>query len=612
MNFFNKKNLGKLAPLFLIIILGVFLRLYRHADFLHFELDQARDSIIISDAYLHGPGELPLLGPRAAGTMLRLGPLFYYLEYLSSLLFGNSPSGMDGIFVLFSILAIPACYLFLGNYFSSRISLFTTAIFSVSLFLVTYGKFAWNPNSLALFGFIFLGGLLLSFKKTKSPTYLYLLALGFSFGIQLHFLVFLAYPAVVFLFLLWKFFSQRSKAKEVFKKFVTNKHFWGALALVVFLNFPVIINEFLTGGANLKELVSAVGEKTSRGEDRGFGEKLVRNLQEYANGYLLIISGSEKMRSVGIEFFPTGSSKIMKSTCKEDCRLGLPYLFFGLIFFLGGIWLLFSEFISLLKSKDQKDFFRKDFLILNFILLFVLFFGFLSAAFNFPPRFLLASLPTVFVFLALWFKFLAKAGEKLAGFDFFKKIKTILVFLLPFLLVSLLFLTNIYFNIQRLKEQASAHTKNSPPLERDLVLKEDFRFTFLQQRLITDWIVSQSSYKTVFVSAPSKYYRSLTYLLTYQKEKDGRSLGSKPPCLEADFFVVMALSNSSLDFLKKGEDSFIVSQEKQFGTFMVYKLAIKNPKLIKKTQCVFKKEAPDSKAVRYLWKEVIPESKKRF
>jgi hypothetical protein len=104
----------------------------------------------------------------------------------------------------------------------------------------------------------------------------------------------------------------------------------------------------------------------------------------------------------------------------------------------------------------------------------------------------------------------------------------------------------------------------------------------------------------------------LTYLLTYQKEKDGRSLGSKPPCLEADFFVVMALSNSSLDFLKKGEDSFIVSQEKQFGTFMVYKLAIKNPKLIKKTQCVFKKEAPDSKAVRYLWKEVIPESKKRF
>ncbi|MBD3300813.1 MAG: hypothetical protein GF347_05685, partial [Candidatus Moranbacteria bacterium] len=66
-----KKNKKYYSLLLLVLLLGIFLRVYRHNDFLHFELDQARDALIVDAALENGIGELPLLGPRAAGTMLR-------------------------------------------------------------------------------------------------------------------------------------------------------------------------------------------------------------------------------------------------------------------------------------------------------------------------------------------------------------------------------------------------------------------------------------------------------------------------------------------------------------------------------------------------------------
>ena len=67
-----------------IFALGIFLRAYNFAPWLHFELDQARDAILVGEAVEDGAGELPLLGPRAAGSFLRLGPAFYYIEYISA------------------------------------------------------------------------------------------------------------------------------------------------------------------------------------------------------------------------------------------------------------------------------------------------------------------------------------------------------------------------------------------------------------------------------------------------------------------------------------------------------------------------------------------------
>src|SRR3990167_4301732 len=132
---------GNKYILFLIIIIavGTFQRGYHFGDWMHYELDQARDFRIIDAAITYGPGELPLQGPRAAGSFLRLGPLFYYLEYGSALIFGNTPTGTAMIVLILSILSIPLFYVFARQFFNKEWSLGFTMLFAVSLFLVTYG-----------------------------------------------------------------------------------------------------------------------------------------------------------------------------------------------------------------------------------------------------------------------------------------------------------------------------------------------------------------------------------------------------------------------------------------------------------------------------------------
>ncbi|MFC1638448.1 glycosyltransferase family 39 protein, partial [Patescibacteria group bacterium] len=131
-----------------VFLFGIFLRVYHFDDWLHFELDQARDVFIISNADSNGFSEMPLLGPQARGRDLQLGPIFYYFQYTSAKIFGVSPVTIAFPDLLFSILLIPLSYLFSRQFFSGSISLLLSLITASSLFLVTYGRFAWNPNAM--------------------------------------------------------------------------------------------------------------------------------------------------------------------------------------------------------------------------------------------------------------------------------------------------------------------------------------------------------------------------------------------------------------------------------------------------------------------------------
>jgi 4-amino-4-deoxy-L-arabinose transferase-like glycosyltransferase len=137
--------------LFVIIGFGWFLRAYHFSDWLHFELDQARDARIVDDGLRGDFWDLPLLGPKAGGTTLRLPPMFYYLEYLSARLFGGTPAGMATLSMLLSVAMLPVFFLLVRRYFSLSLSLSLTFLVAVSEFFVMYGRFAWNPNLLPFF-----------------------------------------------------------------------------------------------------------------------------------------------------------------------------------------------------------------------------------------------------------------------------------------------------------------------------------------------------------------------------------------------------------------------------------------------------------------------------
>ena len=137
-----------------IIGFGFFLRSYHFSDWLHFELDQARDARIVDDGLRGDFFDLPLLGPKAGGTTLRLPPAFYYLEYWSAFVFGGTPAGIAVLGMLLSTASIGVFFLLLRRYFSLFLASSLTLLFAVSEFFVMYGRFAWNPNLIPFFLFL--------------------------------------------------------------------------------------------------------------------------------------------------------------------------------------------------------------------------------------------------------------------------------------------------------------------------------------------------------------------------------------------------------------------------------------------------------------------------
>jgi len=304
-NFIKNKYLWIFLAVF---ALGIFLRAYNFTPWLHFELDQSRDASLISEAVEKGAGELPLLGPRAAGSFLRLGPAFYYIEYIFAKIFGDTPQGSALAVLFFSILSIPLFYVFIARYFNKKLSLGLTLLFSVSLFMVTYSRFAWNPNLVPFFALAVSYFLLKAVDKKEKRKNWYLLASAIFLGIliQFHFLALIITPLAIAIFLIIK----RPKIK--FK-------FWLASILaIIILNVPMIVNEIKTGGDNAKQFMEVVAKKSTK-EKHTLVEKALENYLEHSLNYWTIISGSQRGELFRVESV-NGSNIKLDIKCGRSCR----------------------------------------------------------------------------------------------------------------------------------------------------------------------------------------------------------------------------------------------------------------------------------------------------
>ncbi len=251
---FTKKHW--LVIVFVLIILGAFvLRTYNFSDWLYFKADQVRDAKLAVSAFENGPGELSLLGPRAAGTFLRLGPIFYYEEYISAKLFNSvEPHVFAFPDLLFSLLTIPIFFIFLRIFFSKRISILITILYSFSFIITQYSRFAWNPNQIPFWGLLFSLSLLKSYKELdgkKAGWWLVLAGLSYAIVSQLHFVAFVGFPIVAALF--WVLYFPRK---------INWKYWVGAVATGIFIYIPVFLSDFYTSGDNLKQFIYAITAKT--------------------------------------------------------------------------------------------------------------------------------------------------------------------------------------------------------------------------------------------------------------------------------------------------------------------------------------------------------------
>jgi len=277
-----KKNWKYFLFVFLIGI-AFLARVYKFDDWLFVKSDQIRDAVMGSEAFANGPSYLPLLGPRAGGTMLRLGPIFYYFQYASSVIFNRTDAPVFAYpNLLFSLLVIPLFYLFLKKYFSRNWSMVLTVVFSFSFLAIEYSRFAWNPNSIPFFNLLFFYSLLQFFDQNEKKKTLWAVMAGLSLAIstQLHFSSFVVLPVVLTLFLILNF-KNIPKAGSL-------KSLFSFLGTILVFYIPFILSDIVMKGDNMKEFFEAVGSKPS---DHSIFEKMLRDGYYFGKYYFRIMTG---------------------------------------------------------------------------------------------------------------------------------------------------------------------------------------------------------------------------------------------------------------------------------------------------------------------------------
>lgn len=573
MNRFSSKQLA-IFGLIVVIGLGFFLRVYHFSDWLHFELDQARDVRVIDIALEGSAADLPLLGPKAGGTYLRLAPGYYYLEYISARVFGGSPAGMAGFVAVFSILAIPLFYLLLKRYFSRRLSLGLTLLFSVSAYFVMYGRFAWNPNLLPFFILLGFYALLRAVDQNEARRGLWFIisVSSLTFATHFHFLAFLALPIILVAFLIVR------RPKFVWKVWL------GAIVIALLLYLPMALNEKESGFANTQEFFDAITKKSTK-NDHSLIEKALRDVSEHALNGMVIVTGNERGTFPAIVI--GGEQELIGYACDSRCDKGKWYGVAAVLVLGAGLLSLLWFWWKVVEHK------HKDFLWLCGIWFGVTFILFLPLSYDIAPRFFLLSGPLFFILIGLLLQALRTLfGERKIGQE------SILVIIL------LLAVSNLYFLGARFSELSRAGTVavDSAP---DRILKERIRVTLAQQNAIIDFLEKRSvetGYPVYMFSEP-QHRRALKYLLE-KRGIENAVLGFDGIYRQGVYYLILRTQSDLEDALKKYRVNYIVGETISFGTLVAIELTPKPEAISGVRQDFSKSKGSDSLAPpRYTWRE---------
>lgn len=474
--------------LIFIIAVGIFLRTYHFRDWLVFNPDQARDATIV-EKVLSGQKSWLILGPEAGNTRFHLGPWFYHLEIVSAKIFGSAPNTMAYPDLLFSVLSIPLFYIFLKKYFSTKLSLALSGLYSASFFAVKFSRFAWNPNSIPFFVPLFLLGILYLLGPDRKKSYLgaAMVGIGIGVGTQLHILLFFIMPTVAILFFLFLFFRKSPILPKFGKIGIT-------LALVLITNAGQIAYGMNHSASNVKKFFKSTTGTTLEIKP---GKNLQLDLLCHAQANLHIISSlgnGDQCDSPGIlERFRIDSQVFF---IYPENRKAFYTIIVGAIFSLAG-YILLAYFW---RKEADRD--KRNFLALAGI------YGLITSIAMFP----IVDQIEVRYYIVLFFLPFVFLGIMVDGLLRFGKIGTKIIAVLVFVL---LFALNGSTEAKT-AEKFSARTANN----------EKFIFLGETEKIAEYLIANANGSKKIYLRGEKKYERRYFSPLSYILAKRGIDLAS--------------------------------------------------------------------------------------
>ncbi len=557
--------------LFILIFLSFSVRFYQFDEWLYFKMDQSRDALLIGNAIENGPGYLPLLGARAGATdlehgFLRLGPAYYYFQYLSGKIFDSThPSVFAYPDLFFGVAVIPLLYALLRLYFSQRHSLLIVTMYAFSFLIIQYSRFAWNPNSLQFFIILSFYGLL-RFLNESRPTpkkwWLALFTFGVTIGSQLHFFGFFSLIGISALLIL---FHMSIWKREVIMACLTRQALrqfasFATVALSVFLVLysPVILSDRMEGWQNTKNFFEALGSKA---EKKPLLEKVKKDISENVNYYCLLTTSScynGDMKSHAIPI--TVSIFVMLA---------------GLI-------------LAVRKLRTERKSLPRDFLMLTLLWFAVFSILTLPVAFQLRPRFYIVVFALPFIFLGFLYEFLEERFGKRAMIATFLMTLSILAMNIRG--------TCLWFQEMTRAQHVVTDTK------RTLILKNKDGVTLGQLQKATDWMYSRYiPGNNLYYYVKPEHVRPINFLL---KEKDAELSFTTMKMNEdpnAQFFAITPAKNGIAPFTKKFKTEVEIVASEQFGQLMVFELRIPN----RATSSAFKWKSGGGGDDRFYWKDVF-------
>lgn len=541
-HFFRKIYSSPKATLFygvlsIIFIAGVFVRTYHFSDWLHFETDQVDDYFAVAPAVDSGIGKLPIVGPKAAGTDLRLGPVFYFFEFISATIFGNTPAGHAGATVFFAIISIPLFFLTSRLFFEKTISLFLTGIFSTSLFLTLYSRFSWNPNLLPFFTLLVMLSLVkaVSEKNVRKQTLWFAsFASALAITMQLHISAFVTFPAFVGCFFLWR------------RPRITKRAWLIGTLLFLLVFTPTILYEIRSEGQTFRAFIKKTDAK-SETTNKGRQEKIVQNIRYHAGEYLLILTGHDAINGGSR---PNGTSLGLScSSCAEEA----PYRVIGYIFLFSSVVLLIR---NISKETDKR---KKDFLVLVllwFLFSFIFFLTIMLSGKYLYPRFFLLVAPIPLFF----FGFILRAIDPR---------KDIVRFYMTLLFAALIILVNTKGIFSTFEQNTLAASDKKIEVSTEDVFPDTGRITLEQQQRIVDFISEKAlgSKKAVYLKSESEYEPSLWLLLNKNGiDFYGNVAGDSILYKEGLYVFVFRSASPFTKDMKSYQKRFSIDEEVSFGS----------------------------------------------
>ncbi len=242
---FFKHNLYKKEfwLLFLILLLGAFLRFYKISDYMTFLGDEGRDILVVKRIIIDH--KFTLLGPTASVGGFFLGPIYYYFMVPFIFIFNLNPVGGAVMVALFGLATIFLIYKFCQEFLNNKIGLLAAFIYSISTLIIIYSRSSWNPNILPLFSLVLVYSLAKAVLQNRK-SYFWIIGLSLGIILQLHYMGVLLIPVILinYLFL--------SKKKRFLKDF-----------LQVFIGFlitfsPLLLFELRHNFPNTKSLIDFI------------------------------------------------------------------------------------------------------------------------------------------------------------------------------------------------------------------------------------------------------------------------------------------------------------------------------------------------------------------